>query len=207
MSLFPRGFYDSDPSFTPLFRLLDEFDNYTREARGNGERPRNRGRHSHVSTFNPKFDVRETDNAYELHGELPGIDRDKINIEFTDDQTLVIRGRSERTYTAGNPSAGLVEGGKQSTITEKGEEHAAAAKEANANGNGGEEQGHEKANNNNKAFEKWWVQERSVGEFARTFSFPSRIDQDAVSASLNNGVLSLVVPKARKQETRRIAIN
>ncbi|KAK4239443.1 small heat shock protein [Achaetomium macrosporum] len=207
MSFFPRGFYDSDPSFTPLFRLLDEFDNYTREARGNPERTRHRGR-QHVSTFNPKFDVRETDNAYELHGELPGIDRDKINIEFTDDQTLVIRGRSERTYTAGNPPAGLVEGGKQSSgaITEKGEEHA-AAKEGHASG--GEEQNN---NNNgqeksNKAFEKWWVQERSVGEFARTFSFPSRVDQDAVSASLNNGVLSLVVPKAKKHETRRIAIN
>jgi HSP20 family molecular chaperone IbpA len=208
MSFFPRGLYDSDPSFTPLFRLLDEFDNYSREARGNGERPRKGGRHSHVSTFNPRFDVRETDNAYELHGELPGIDRDKINIEFTDDQTLVIRGRSERTYTAGNPPAGLVEGGKQqSTITEKGEEH---AKEAN--GNGGEAQGNNNNNNNqeknnNKSFEKWWVQERSVGEFARTFSFPSRVDQESVSASLNNGVLSLVVPKAKKHETRRIAIN
>jgi HSP20 family molecular chaperone IbpA len=56
-------------------------------------------------------------------------------------------------------------------------------------------------------FDKYWVQERSIGEFARTFSFPSRVDQDAVSANLNNGVLSLVIPKAKKHEARRIAIN
>jgi HSP20 family molecular chaperone IbpA len=205
MSLFARSFYDSDPSFTPLFRLLDEFDNYTREARGtNNERRGHRGRH-HTSVFHPRFDIRETDSAYELHGELPGIERDKINIEFTDPQTLVIRGRTERTYSSGNPPAGLVESGAQpaGAITEKGEKHAAASGNESG-GNGDESNGADKAK---APFEKYWVQERSVGEFARTFSFPSRVDQDAVSASLTNGILSLIVPKAKKHEARRIAIN
>jgi HSP20 family molecular chaperone IbpA len=205
MSLFARNFYDPDPSFTPLFRLLDEFDNYTREARGtNNERRGHRGR-NHVSVFHPKFDIRETDGAYELHGELPGIERDKINIEFTDPQTLVIRGRTERTYSSGTPPAGSVENGNQpaGAITEKGEKHAASGNEASGN-NGGESNGADKAN---APFEKYWIQERSVGEFARTFSFPTRVDQDGVSASLNNGILSLVVPKAKKHEARRIAIN
>lgn len=208
MSLFTRSLYDPDASFTPLFRLLDEFDNYSRETRDNNhERSRHRGRH-HLSTFNPKFDVRETDNAYELHGELPGIERDKINIEFTDAQTLVIRGRTERKYTAGTPPAGLVEGGKQpaGAITEKaGEQHATPAKDSsNAAGDESNGGGTQKTK---APFEKYWVQERSIGEFARTFSFPTRVDQDSVSASLNNGILSLVVPKAKKHETRRIAIN
>lgn len=201
MSLFPRGFYDSDPSFTPLFRLLDEFDNYSREARGNQEKPRHR-RHP-LNNFNPKFDVRETDAAYELHGELPGVDRDKIQIEFTDPQSVVIRGRTERTYTAGTPPAALLEEGTPTggAITEKGEGNA-SPKDAN---NGGDQSRNQE--NTKVPFEKFWVQERSVGEFARTFSFPSRVDQDAVSASLNNGILSLVVPKAKKQQARRIAIN
>jgi HSP20 family molecular chaperone IbpA len=204
MAFFPRSLAP-DTSFTPLFRLLDEFDNYSREARGNtNERSSHRGR-QHVSTFQPKFDVREVDNAFELHGELPGIERDKINIEFTDPQTLVIRGRTERTYTAGTPPAGLVESGKQqaTAITEKGEGRAASPKESN--GNGEETNGQEKTKP--AALDKYWLQERSIGEFARTFSFPSRVDQDAVSASLNNGVLSVVVPKAKKHEARRVAIN
>lgn len=201
MSLFPRGFYESDPSFTPLFRLLDEFDNYSREASGNQERPRHR-RH-HLNNFNPKFDVCETDAAYELHGELPGVDRDKIQIEFTDPQTVVIRGRTERTYAAGTPPGALLEEGTPTggAITEKGEGNAPPKDTKN-----GGDQSHNQEKTKTPS-EKYWVQERSVGEFARTFSFPSRVDQDAVSASLNNGVLSLVVPKAKKHETRRIAIN
>ena len=42
-------------------------------------------------------DVRETEHAYELHGELPGIERENLNIEFTDPRTIQIRGRVERT--------------------------------------------------------------------------------------------------------------
>ncbi len=205
MPLFPHSLYNADPSFTPLFRLLDDFDSYSRETgSGNNERPRQRGRH-HASPLSPKFDMRETDNAYELHGELPGIERDKVNIEFTDPQTLVIRGRTERTYTTGTPAAGLIEDGTQKeadTTTEEDEEHSAATKKSG--GGGAESDAQEKTKT---PFEKYWVQERSVGEFARTFSFSSRVDQDAVSASLNNGVLSLIVPKAKKHETRRIAIN
>ncbi|KAL2020166.1 hypothetical protein VTK56DRAFT_8690 [Thermocarpiscus australiensis] len=206
MSFFPRSFYNSDPSFTPLFRLLDEFDNYAREVNGHQDGGRRRGRH-HVGTFNPRFDVRETDSAYELHGELPGIDRDKVQIEFTDPQTLVISGRVERSYASGTAPTALEGTQASGAITEKGEQHNGSpesAKEAS-----GGEVAHTNGNRaKGKApFEKYWVQERSVGEFARTFSFPSEVDQDAVSAKLNNGILSLVVPKAQKHQARRITIN
>ncbi|KXX81695.1 30 kDa heat shock protein [Madurella mycetomatis] len=207
MSFFPRSFYSSDSSFTPLFRLLDEFDSYTNEARNNQDGPRSR-RHQHLRTFNPRFDIRETETAYELHGELPGVDRENINIEFTDPQTIVVCGRVERTYTAGTPPAGLVEGGAQmsGTITEKGEAEMAKNKALAGNG---ESKGVTKQGDEDGAGEKckYWVQERSTGEFARTFSFPSRVNQDAVTANLNNGILSLVVPKAKKHEAKRIAIN
>jgi len=53
---------------------------------------------------------------------------------------------------------------------------------------------------------KYWVSERSVGEFRRDFSFPARIDQDAVKASLKNGVLSIVVPKAKAVKSKKVTI-
>lgn len=207
MSFFPRSFYSSDPSFTPLFRLLDEFDNYTNEVRNNNQDGLRSRRHQHLRTFNPRFDIRETETAYELHGELPGVGRENIDIEFTDPQTIVIRGHVERTYTTGTPPAGLVEGTQMSgAITEKGEGEKAKSKPSTAEG---ESKGLTKQGDEDGTGEKYkyWVQERSTGEFARTFSFPSRVDQDAVTANLNNGILSLVVPKAKKHETRRVAIN
>ena len=54
---------------------------------------------------------------------------------------------------------------------------------------------------------KYWVSERSVGEFHRAFSFPSRVDQDSVTAGLKNGILSVVVPKAPSYQAKRINID
>lgn len=53
---------------------------------------------------------------------------------------------------------------------------------------------------------KYWVRERSLGEFERRFAFPSRVDQEAVKASLRNGILSVVVPKIVEQGVRRVVI-
>lgn len=53
---------------------------------------------------------------------------------------------------------------------------------------------------------RYWVSERSVGTFHRTFSFPKRIDSEGVTASLKNGILDIVVPKAKAPEARKITI-
>jgi len=50
---------------------------------------------------------------------------------------------------------------------------------------------------------RYWVQERMVGEFQRSFSFPHNIDQEAVKASLKNGILSVVVPKRNISDAKR----
>jgi HSP20 family protein len=51
---------------------------------------------------------------------------------------------------------------------------------------------------------KFWVSERKVGSFARSFSFSQRIEHDNVKAVLKNGVLHLVIPKVTK--TGKIAV-
>lgn len=53
--------------------------------------------------------------------------------------------------------------------------------------------------------EKFWLNERSVGVFNRTFKFEHLIDQDTVTASLEYGVLEIVVPK-REKYVRRVEI-
>jgi HSP20 family molecular chaperone IbpA len=197
-TLLPRGFNSSDPSFTGLFRLLDDFDAYSRENQANSGPSRKHG-HSSVPArvFSPKFDVRETETNYELYGELPGIPRDQINIEFTDPQTIVIRGRVERSYAS----------------ADKGGEHAPHKvtvedeKDEEASGSQVMVKKQKKEEEQHQVQEKYWVSERSVGEFSRTFSFPSRVDQDAVSAGLVDGILSIKVPKAKKPVVKKININ
>jgi len=207
MAFFPRALYNADSSFTPLFRLLDDFDTYSRQAGGHS------GRRPGLQHWQPKFDVRETGDAYELHGELPGMNKQDVHIEFTDPQTMLVRGKVERTYTTGTPPAGQIEDAGTQAIT-AGEEdepknaHRATVEDDNENvssDNAG--QVVKKAEEKKPADgAKFWLSERSIGEFSRSFNFPSRVDQDAVSASFKDGILSVIVPKAKKHESRRIAI-
>jgi HSP20 family protein len=76
----------------------------------------------HLKTFIPKFDVKEIAQAYELHGKLPGIEQKDVEIEFTDQQTLIIKGRTKRSYTKGTPPAGFIKGEVSGAITEGSED-------------------------------------------------------------------------------------
>jgi len=48
--------------------------------------------------------------------------------------------------------------------------------------------------------------ERGHGAFARTFEFGSKIDTEAVSADLTNGVLTITLPKAAPPPARKIEV-
>ncbi len=48
--------------------------------------------------------------------------------------------------------------------------------------------------------------ERGHGRFSRAFSLPESIDVDGVTADLKDGILTVVIPKARDRATRRIDV-
>lgn len=196
----------STTGFTPFFRFLEDFDNYARTTPSSGS---SSGRRARTPVFHARFDVRETDSAYELHGELAGMDKKDVHIEFTDAQTMQIRGRIERSYQSGTPPAGAIEGGSapapiaESAHKDK-ESHSHRATVQDEDEAAREEAGIVTETATDTA--KYWVTERSVGEFSRVFTFPHRVDGDNVTASLNDGILHVVVPKAKKHETRRISV-
>jgi HSP20 family molecular chaperone IbpA len=169
MSLF-RTSFPSGGDFAPLFRLLDDYDLH-RSSRQN----------TTTRAFQPRFDVRESDDSYHLDGELPGIAQKDINIEFTDPNTLVVKGRTEREYHTTEPNEPAGDDG--STVAEAGDKAQTP-----------------------KPSHRYWARERSVGEFQRTFTFPGRVDQDNVKANLKNGILSVVIPKSTVPTAKKIAI-
>jgi HSP20 family protein len=194
MSLFPRFTQE----FAPIFRLFDEYD---RQAFSNMDR-----QFKSVRSFTPKFDVKETKEAYELHGELPGIDQKDVNIEWTDNNTLSISGRHEHVREEGERPTRLIQNGDREE-QKKIESHQPTVEDENPEtgvAKQNNEKGVAKQEESNKP--KYWVSERSVGEFHRSFAFPARVDQDAVKASLKNGILSVVVPKQSAPQARKIQI-
>jgi HSP20 family protein len=205
MSLFPRFTQE----FAPLFRLFDEYD---RQAFGDIDR-----KFKSVRSFTPKFDVKETKEGYELHGELPGVDQKDINIEWTDNNTLTISGRHEHVREEGQRPQGFIENGQDQKKLENGQdqkklEHQPTVEDETADTGNNDSQVAQQSNQQEVAKQeeapksRYWVSERSVGEFHRSFAFPSRVDQDAVKASLKNGILSIAIPKAQAPQSRKINI-
>jgi HSP20 family molecular chaperone IbpA len=48
--------------------------------------------------------------------------------------------------------------------------------------------------------------EYNIGHYTRSFTLSSKVDQDNISAQLEDGVLTLTLPKAKEVQPRRIAI-
>ncbi|EOD50560.1 Heat shock protein [Neofusicoccum parvum] len=191
MSMFPRFTQE----FSPLFRLLDDYDRVTRTPYSPGAQS--------VRSFTPKFDVVEKKDNYELHGELPGIAQKDINIEWTDSNTLAISGRVEHRAERGERPSGFIEGEehgyhKPSVEDEQQQPEGSSTEVAKPDQN--------KEVSKQTDAPKYWVTERAVGEFHRSFSFPGRVDQEAVKASLKDGILTINVPKAQAPKARKINI-
>ena len=187
------AFLSCNTDLSPLFRLLDE----PHQSRLTPVRTR-------THTFVPAFDVRELNDGYYLDGELPGVDQSNIDIEFSDSHTLVVKGRIERNYQNETSPKRAVRS-HQPTVEDEDESDSSSTStdtpKSTVTLN--------KSNNGNSPSSSihYWAAERSVGEFQRTFTFPGRVDQDAVRASLRNGILSIFVPKEAAPKTKKIRIN
>jgi len=48
--------------------------------------------------------------------------------------------------------------------------------------------------------------EYEVGDYERVFTLSDEVDKDRIQATINNGVLRLVLPKAAAAKTRKIAV-
>lgn len=64
----------------------------------------------------------------------------------------------------------------------------------------------EKKQETSREDETFYRTERSYGMFERSFALPSHVDQDAVNASMENGVLTIRLPRREEAKAREIRI-
>ncbi len=101
----------------------------------------------------PLADVEESDDAYTVEIELPGVKRDDVSVELAG-RRLVVSGERQEKERVG--------------ILRK--------------------------------------RTRSIGRFHYEALLPGEVEEDGVEAALNEGVLSVRVPKAASERPRRIQI-
>jgi HSP20 family protein len=106
----------------------------------------------------PALDAYETENAFIVKLDLPGVTSEQIDLGY-ERSTLTVRGTRAAEIQA----------------PEKGEM-------------------------------KVFFAERATGSFQRSLRFPQFVDSEHISASLDNGVLTITVPKAASAQPRKIEI-
>ena len=106
-------------------------------------------------TWSPAVDIYETDEDIVIDAELPGMDRDDVDIQVRDN-TLILKGERKM----------------EKTVKDEG----------------------------------YHRMERMYGSFSRTFTLPSTVDQEKISASYDKGVLHIRMPKTAKTKPQQIKI-
>lgn len=106
--------------------------------------------------WTPPIEMFEKDDKFVVKAELPGIDKDKIDISVIG-ETLTIKG-------------------ERKTETEIKQE-------------------------------SYYCCERSYGSFVRSITLPSAVDTKKIEASLENGILEVILPKAAEVKPKKVEIS
>lgn len=109
----------------------------------------------HTPHWMPAVDIKDTDTEYRFHVEVPGMNKEDLEIEIVGD-LLVIKGKREDF--------------------------------------------------NEQKTDQYVRRERKFGRFQRSFKLEYPVDAEQVIAEYAKGVLTVVVPKAKKVEAQRIPV-
>ncbi len=103
----------------------------------------------------PSVDVEDSGKEFRLSADLPGFNKEDINIEITDDSVMI---HAKKTM---------------------------AEEEKNKN---------------------YIRRERAAQSFYRRIVLPEKVKSDDAKASLNNGILEIILPKKEPKETKKVQV-
>lgn len=139
--------------WSPMNELVRMHDQLNRLFEETG--PGTSNRELQYGNWSPAVDLREEEGQYLLHADMPGMNKEDIDINV-ENNVLTITG--ERKFEA---------------ETQKDTYHRI---------------------------------ERAYGKFVRSFTLPTRVIAEKISASYKDGVLNVSIPKAEESKPKKVAI-
>jgi HSP20 family protein len=113
-------------------------------------------REGQMAQFIPEFEVRETEDAYIIRGDLPGIKQEDVDISVSGNVMSISGHREEEER---------------------------------------------------KDTDRLHAYERRFGSFSRSFTLPDAADTEHIRADLEDGVLTLSLPRRAEMKQRKVEIN
>jgi len=148
--------------------------------------------------FNPKINLSEDEKHYYIHADLPGLTKDQVKMELSDDDhILTISG--ERKTVIEHPNK---KSSNNSSINENKDTQNSEQKETKK----GENKEGMKEKKNNKKYSRI---ECNYGKFSRSFSIPENVNTNDIQAKMENGVLEVTLNKIeppKKEQKHSIQI-
>ena len=131
-----------------------------------------------LMNWSPRSDVRETEHAYVIDAELPGVPKDGVKIEVKDN-VLTISGKKETTkeWSSEKEDKNEVKEGELKKEEEKGKEE-------------------------KQKKPIWHRMERTYGSFQRSFALPEGVDVTKIAASSKDGILTITIPKPEVKQPK-----
>ncbi|CAG1968424.1 unnamed protein product [Fusarium graminearum] len=232
----PRTVYHTQAPLNPLYHLLRELDQSVQQPQQPQRRrqcqPQQKSRAQaecpayRVTTrpWEPRFEAHETEDSFVLYGELPGLNKENVTVEFPEPRKLVVSGKVERFTDAPKPAETTAEQTAPAPAVESDNEDTQSRSSYQATVEDDVDDEFEVLSHTSqksetvsqpqpetpsqKAAEKQPEQPeepRRAGytkEFSRYFTFPTYINHEAVTAELKDGLLTITIPKAVPQSHR-----
>jgi HSP20 family protein len=132
----------------------------------------------HTAERVPAAEVHETPEAYEVVLELPGVDKDAIDVKATDRQLVI---SAERRNPRQLPVPAVSEAGEPSA---EGAQPVAMAEKPRSP----------------------LISEFRYGTWSRSFRFPQPIQREGLEARYQGGLLTVRAPKAQKATTVTVKV-
>ena len=146
--------------------------------------------------FSPKINLSEDKNNYYIHADLPGMNKDQVKMELSDDDRVLTISGERETIIDDSDKNSKKDSNKESNKDSTKDKN--ATKDANENKETiKEEQKETNKEENNKKYSRI---ECSYGKFSRSFSIPENVDINNIQAKMENGVLEVTLKKMEPQK-------
>ncbi|KAG4089465.1 HSP20-like chaperone [Neocallimastix lanati (nom. inval.)] len=158
--------------------------------------------------FRPNINLSEDDKRYYIHADLPGMTKDQIKMELSDEDRILTISGERKTVIDHSKDNENYEGDEDNGDNENNENNENEKKDdkETSNRNTNTTDHTNTSQENNKKYSKI---ECNYGKFERSFSIPENADMDSIKAKMENGVLEVILNKiepSTKEQTRSIQI-